>query len=167
MRCFWTHREGRRQNQGVGRRRDGRADLKRKIIVMKHADFRIGASFWTVTGEWRCTDIGSRTIIAIRLDKGEDVSWYSGPPYAIVEQVFDEDDLHGCFCDVQDVELVRARIRDGSEAVGRRVAASPEGAAFYREWDATSSGSLEIIVNRITDRNRHDPVDMNAPEKET
>jgi len=62
---------------------------------MKHSEFRIGQSFYTATGEWRCTDIGTRTIAAIKLDK-QDVSWYSGPPYAIVETVFDEYDLDGC-----------------------------------------------------------------------
>ena len=42
---------------------------------------------------WRVTDVGSRTIVAIRLDKGDDTSWYAGPPYAVAEYVFDEDDI--------------------------------------------------------------------------
>lgn len=43
----------------------------------------------------RCTDIGGRTIIAIKLD-APDPSWYDGPPYAVAEHVIDEYDLHGC-----------------------------------------------------------------------
>ena len=63
---------------------------------MKHSDFRIGCEFVTAAGHWRCTDVGTRTIAAIRLNHDGDTSWYSGPPYAIVEHVFDEDDVEGC-----------------------------------------------------------------------
>ncbi|MGH8020672.1 MAG: hypothetical protein ACREIA_20790, partial [Opitutaceae bacterium] len=63
---------------------------------MQHADFRIGREFLTAAGHWRCTDVGARTIAAIKLDHPEDPSWYNGPPYAVVEQLFDEDDLEGC-----------------------------------------------------------------------
>ena len=52
--------------------------------------------FTTKTGRLRCTDVGTRTIIAIKLDKDDD-SWYNGPPYAIVEHCFDENDIKGCF----------------------------------------------------------------------
>ena len=62
---------------------------------MRHADFHIGTEFYTAAGYWRCTDIGSRVVIAIRLD-APDASWYTGPPYAVAECVFDEDDLEGC-----------------------------------------------------------------------
>jgi hypothetical protein len=63
---------------------------------MKHSDFEIGMEFMTGAGRWRCTDIGSRTIVAIRLDLDHDPSWYNGPPYAVVESVFDEDGLEDC-----------------------------------------------------------------------
>jgi len=63
---------------------------------MKHSDFRIGTEFLTATGRWRCTDIGARTIIAIKLDLDHDPRWYNGPPYAVVESVFDEDGIEGC-----------------------------------------------------------------------
>jgi hypothetical protein len=33
---------------------------------------------------------------AIRLDLDHDPAWYSGPPYAVVENVFDEDNIEGC-----------------------------------------------------------------------
>jgi hypothetical protein len=63
---------------------------------MKHSDFKIGMEFLTATGRWRCTDVGSRTIAAIRLDLDHDPAWYNGPPYAVVEVVFDEDGTEGC-----------------------------------------------------------------------
>lgn len=62
---------------------------------MKRSDFKIGKDFFTAAGRWMCTDIGTRTIAAIRKDK-DDPSWYNGPPYAIVEEVFDECDFGGC-----------------------------------------------------------------------
>jgi hypothetical protein len=62
---------------------------------MKHSDFKIGREFLTETGRWRCTDVGKRTIAAIKLDHDDDPTWYNGPPYAVVEHVFDEYDLEG------------------------------------------------------------------------
>jgi len=62
---------------------------------MLHSDFKIGDEFRTDTGTWRCTDIGTRTIIAINTSEYEDTSWFNGPPYAVVEHVFDEYDLSG------------------------------------------------------------------------
>lgn len=83
---------------------------------MKHSDFYIGIEFFTAAGKWRCTDVGSRVIVAISLDPREmvrvhydekkerheerflstDPSDLSGPPYGVVEYVFDEYDLEGC-----------------------------------------------------------------------
>ncbi len=78
-------------------------------------DFSIGLEFLTALGRWRCTDIGTRTIIAIQIDKvdvirynsvektrtkrvvTDDPSWFNGPPYAVAECVFDEDEMIGCF----------------------------------------------------------------------
>lgn len=62
---------------------------------MKHSDFEIGTEFTTATGLWRCTDIGTRTIIAIKISDYEDQTWFNGPPYAVAEHVFDEDGLIG------------------------------------------------------------------------
>ena len=56
---------------------------------MEHSDFRIGGEFLTATGRWRCTDVGTRTIAAIRLNLDHDPSWYNGPPYGVAEHVFD------------------------------------------------------------------------------
>jgi hypothetical protein len=67
------------------------------MFQMKHSDFKIGTEFMTGAGRWRCTDIGTRTIAAIRLDLDHDIRWYNGPPpYAVVETVFDEDGMEGC-----------------------------------------------------------------------
>lgn len=76
---------------------------------MEHEDFSIGMEFWTETGQWRCTDVGSRTICAISLEPSEmttlhedgsqtssidaDPRRLSGPPYMVAEIVFDEDDF--------------------------------------------------------------------------
>jgi len=81
---------------------------------MNHSDFRVGTVFWTFGGQWRCTDVGTRVIVAIRIDaveigsnepslrrtlnreQAETEGWFNGPPYAVAEIVFDEDDLEGC-----------------------------------------------------------------------
>ena len=84
---------------------------------MKKEDFVIGHSFWLTGHEYRCTDIGSRVITAIKLGKvnvttlkvdenghkkltrheTEDKSWFNGPPYAVCEQVFDEYEQEVCY----------------------------------------------------------------------
>ena len=80
---------------------------------MELREFAIGESFWTEAGHFRCTDVGTRVVVAIKLgptevvmvdDTGEtytrldeDPSWFEGPPYAVEEVVFDEDDQVVCF----------------------------------------------------------------------
>lgn len=83
---------------------------------MTHADFQIGEDFWCGGRQWRCTDIGTRVVVAISLEareieeatvneRGEwelhhqlnqDQDWLSGPPYAVAEVAFDEGDMAGC-----------------------------------------------------------------------
>lgn len=81
---------------------------------MQHSDFRIGETFWCSGRQWRCTDTGMRTIVAIRIDQvevgssdpvqrrtlgraeAEAEGWFSGPPYAVSEVVFDEDYMPAC-----------------------------------------------------------------------
>jgi len=64
---------------------------------MTHQDFKIGQEFTCGSRRWRCTDVGTRTICAIDLtEHPDDPSWYNGPPYAVVEDVFDEYDFPGC-----------------------------------------------------------------------
>jgi hypothetical protein len=89
---------------------------------MKHSDFVIGKTFWTPSGAFYCTDIGTRVVVAVKLGLREvsrtervdgdlriiqqiddDPSWLNGPPYAVEEVVFDENDLMGCFCSEADL----------------------------------------------------------------
>lgn len=84
---------------------------------MDHTEFFIGAEFTSGDRRWRCTDIGRRTIVAIQINAVHAVTippnghkivrrlnqadadaegWFNGPPYAVVEHVFDECDLDGC-----------------------------------------------------------------------
>lgn len=85
---------------------------------MTHKDFHIGLEFWCCEKRWRCSDVGSRVVIAISLEEHEVVSserdpgdptrrieqrymssdpaWLDGPPYGVVEHVFDEDSLEIC-----------------------------------------------------------------------
>jgi len=81
---------------------------------MKYADFSLGTMFFCEDRLWRCTDIGTRVIVAIRIDavevgsntpnhrrslnraQAEAEGWFDGPPYAVAEVVFDENDLEGC-----------------------------------------------------------------------
>ncbi len=59
---------------------------------MKHSEFMVGNFFRCGNDQWMVTDIGARTIIAIHFKEG----WMLGPPYALAEIVFDENDLPGC-----------------------------------------------------------------------
>lgn len=81
---------------------------------MRHSEFAIGGTFRCGERRWRCTDIGTRTIIAIRIDQVQvggnspgyprtlnqaeaaAEGWFKGPPYALAETVFDETDLPAC-----------------------------------------------------------------------
>ncbi len=56
---------------------------------MKLGDFRVGMHFSCGTRRWVCTDIGTRVVVAILYKEG----WMAGPPYAVGEVVFDEDDM--------------------------------------------------------------------------
>ncbi len=80
-------------------------------MSMKRSEFIIGQAFTTGHGLWRCTDVGTRTVVAIRIDSAEvvsvlggretasiadprrDQSWLAGPPYALAETMFDDYDV--------------------------------------------------------------------------
>jgi len=62
---------------------------------MKLADFYIGLEFMEGPFWWRCTDVGTRSIAAIKLVEDDPV-WYVGPPYMIEEVVLDEARLLDC-----------------------------------------------------------------------
>jgi len=68
---------------------------------VKKEDFYIGLEFYTGSGKWRCPDIGTRVIVAIKLDQ-DDPRNYNGPPYSIVEDVFDKYDRGGCSLNPED-----------------------------------------------------------------
>lgn len=85
---------------------------------MKLVDFRIGQEFYCAGKRWRCTDVGSRVVVAICLEPHEVVSivdmdtgpsarredrhvtdepsWFDGPPFAVIEEVFDEHSIRAC-----------------------------------------------------------------------
>ena len=81
---------------------------------MKHSEFKIGEEFQCSNMTWRTTDIGRRVIVAIRTDcrivrvgiantykelnqsEAEAEGWFNGPPYAVDEVVFDENDMGSC-----------------------------------------------------------------------
>ncbi len=70
---------------------------------MEKEDFEIGKEFYTAAGKWRCTDIGTRVVVAIHLNQ-DDPRNYNGPPYSISENVFDEYDMEGCSLNPADFE---------------------------------------------------------------
>lgn len=83
-------------------------------------DFKIDTEFVLNGKRYRVTDVGSRGVVAIRIDQVEVVrhhlisegggstrrilpydeadkdGWFNGPPYAVAEHVFDENDLPAC-----------------------------------------------------------------------
>lgn len=100
-----------------------RRHIKDRMLVhapcaMKRREFRLGELFWCAGQRWRCTDIGTRVIVAISIEPHEvvtldpvagehctpierrhvthDPAWLTGPPYAISEAVFDEHSMVAC-----------------------------------------------------------------------
>ncbi|MCJ2109143.1 hypothetical protein MKK70_27985 [Methylobacterium sp. E-041] len=84
---------------------------------MNLSDFRIGSEFTCSGRRYRCTDIGTRTVLAIQVDEAtiaskepgkpvttrlvsrqeaEAIGWFTGPPYSVIEHVFDEEDQDLC-----------------------------------------------------------------------
>lgn len=85
---------------------------------MRHDEFFIGLNFWCGGTRWHCTDVGSRVAVAVSLEPREmvrvdidpndkskrtetrfmsdDPRDLNGPPYGIVEHVFDEYDIEAC-----------------------------------------------------------------------
>jgi len=82
---------------------------------MQHDEFQIGTIFFTTAAKWRCTDVGTRTIAAIRLapvelnigtlteQEADAAGWFEGPPFALADFVFDEYDMEGCYADLSEV----------------------------------------------------------------
>lgn len=60
--------------------------------TMKLSDFEIGMQFECGGNAFLCTDKGTRVVVAVEVKD----DWMAGPPYALGEIVFDEDDITGC-----------------------------------------------------------------------
>lgn len=81
---------------------------------MKLRDFHIGLEFFASAGfRWRCTDAGSRTVLAIRLT-GRTPEWLAGPPYIVDEVVFDEREMERCYLTQEDAILAAKRAHESS-----------------------------------------------------
>jgi hypothetical protein len=63
---------------------------------MRLSDFHIGLEFWMSGSHWRCTDVGSRVVVAIKLEHDDDPGMYNGPPYKICDYPLDEYVHHIC-----------------------------------------------------------------------
>lgn len=85
---------------------------------MQHSNFSIGLEFWCGNKRWRCTDVGTRVIVAIGLEPRDmvcvvvdpadntkrtesrhistDSRDLNGPPYGVAESVFDAYDIEAC-----------------------------------------------------------------------
>jgi hypothetical protein len=84
---------------------------------VNHEDFRIGLEFYMGGARWRVSDIGTRCVVAIKLDgcqivrrhddgtesrrrltrrQANEQKYFSGPPYGVAEQVIDEYDFPAC-----------------------------------------------------------------------
>lgn len=59
---------------------------------MELSEFEIGMQFMCGGNAFLCTDKGTRVVVAIEVKDG----WMAGPPYALGEVVFDEDDITVC-----------------------------------------------------------------------
>lgn len=65
---------------------------------MELSEFKIGDPFWTGSGKWICTDIGTRTVIAAKYD--EMMNYHHKvhlDPVLCNEQVFHRYDWDGCW----------------------------------------------------------------------
>lgn len=109
---------------------------------MKHDDFRIGLEFAMGGNRWRCTDVGTRTVAAIKLDKGDDTSWYNGPPYPVAEHCLDEDDIEEC-------EPAQGRWIDATGNSAAALASMAERSTIERAFELARSGSVRDVEELI------------------
>jgi hypothetical protein len=65
--------------------------------TIDHSEFQIGIEFYTESGLWRCTDVGTRTIVAVRVEDGYPAPDDKPPFVDAVEEVFDEYDFGGLY----------------------------------------------------------------------
>jgi hypothetical protein len=77
-------------------------------VTVRRPRLKIGQEFTDSTTQqrWRVTDVGTRTFLAVRISDPQveaDPSWLNGPPYAVAEEVWDEDSF-GALEDVAGIE---------------------------------------------------------------
>ncbi|ANH72099.1 hypothetical protein ACS15_0297 [Ralstonia insidiosa] len=119
------------------------------VTGMNLSDFHIGLEFICGPFWWRCTDVGTRTVTAIRLIEDDPV-WYEGPPYMVEEAVLDETEIEDAHLTEED--HIRASIAEArssghpnfpNEAVTRMTDARLKGEPYPRKglfrFDRTSS----------------------------
>jgi hypothetical protein len=46
---------------------------------MRLSDSHIGLEFWMSGSRWRCTDVGSPVVVAIKLEHDDEPCMYNGP----------------------------------------------------------------------------------------
>jgi hypothetical protein len=63
---------------------------------LKHSEFKVGNIFAYHDDEWRITDVGARTVVAIKLSYEKRNEQLDGPPYQGTEVVFSERQLAEC-----------------------------------------------------------------------
>jgi len=80
---------------------------------MKIESFHIGLEFVCGPFRYRCTDVGTRTVVAIPLIE-RDPKWYQGPPYMLQECVLDEMQLQDAY--PSEEALLTKRIKEADSA---------------------------------------------------
>jgi antitoxin ParD1/3/4 len=121
--------------------------------MMRHEEFTIGGIFWCGGRQWRCTDIGTRVIVAMQFDlievestraelrrtlsqtEAEAEGWFNGPPYAVAEAVFDEDSIKDCS---------RAPELDTLELLADSIELQPDKAQARALRDTAAKGGLRF-----------------------
>lgn len=159
-------------------------DAGQEHYGMDRVSFHIGLEFWSDGRRYRCTDVGSRVVVAIRVDSAEIATsdgvtlttrkmsgeqadaegWFSGPPYGVLEQVFDEDDLEGCSLKQTSDEALAEDIRP-IRTDEDHLAAMREIEALWGAEPGTPEGDkLDVLATLVDAYEReHFPVDPLEP----
>lgn len=141
-------------------------------LGMDHVDFRIGLEFRCGDGRWRVTDVGTRTVVAIRVDQvtiasqdlltGQRIqrivdpveeNLLNGPPYAVAETIFDEDDWEAC----EPIAASELDMANGAAATGMQ----PE----VDDAQGQGQGSqltTDAVVDALRSLGREEPHDGDA-----
>ncbi len=92
--------------------------------------------------------------------EAEAESWFNGPPYAVVEHVFDEDSIKGCMLEPPPVEADMPFLGGTLSATARRWFAEVSTGKFLmtavkeerRTWSAARANSGVLIGSRLSQR---------------